>query len=97
MKIASSIQSGSSGSWQRPLENFATGLASDNDKVYVLDVSGNMDAFSAKTGCSVWKSSADTGYFSSGLAMSADKVYSGGEGASVGCLDKSTGKFQWSF
>ena len=29
--------------------------------------------------------------------MSTDKVYGGGEGASVGCLDKATGKFQWSF
>lgn len=88
---------GSSGSWQRLLENFATGLAADSDKVYVMGISGNIDAFSIQTGASIWNSSADTGYFSSGVAMSTDKVYGGGMVASVGCIDKSTGKFQWSF
>ena len=86
-----------SGSWQRPLENFATGLVSDNDKVYVLDISGNIEAFSIKNGSSLWKSNANSGYFSSGLVSSADKVYGGGEVASVGCIDKSTGNFLWSF
>ena len=40
---------GSSGSWQRPLENFATGLAADNSKVYVMDINGDLYAFSTQT------------------------------------------------
>ena len=89
--------SGSSGSWQRPLENFATGLASDNDKVYVMDNFGTVSTYSTQSGVSIWNTSSQTGYFSSGLYLSFDKVYGGGSVASVGCIDKATGKFQWRF
>ena len=88
---------GSSGSWQRPIENFATGLAADNDKVYVTDIFGTVSAYTTQSGSSVWNTSSDTGYFSSGLYLSPDRVYGGGMGASVGCIDKATGRFEWSF
>lgn len=88
---------GSSGSWQRPIENFATGLAADNDKVYVMDNFGTVSAYTTQSGDSVWNTSSDTGYFSSGLYLTSDRVFGGGSGASVGCIDKATGKFQWSF
>lgn len=87
----------SGGSWRRPIENFATGLAADNDKVYVMDIFGTVSAYTTQSGDSVWNTSSDTGYFSSGLYLSTDRVYGGGMGASVGCIDKATGKFQWSF
>jgi outer membrane protein assembly factor BamB len=62
-----------------------------------MDISGTVAAFSTQTGASVWNTSSDTGYFSSGLYQSTDKVYGGGSVATVGCIDKSTGKFQWNF
>jgi FOG: WD40-like repeat len=89
--------SGSNGSWQWPLQNFATGIVADNNNVYVGDIFGNVAAFSAQSGASVWNSSADTGYFAGGLVQSGDRVYGGGSVASVGCLDKATGILQWSF
>jgi outer membrane protein assembly factor BamB len=88
---------GSSSSWQRPIENFATGIAADDSKIYVMDINGNVGAYSTQTGASLWNSSADIGYFASGIVQSADKVYGGGQVAAVGCVDKATGKFQWSF
>jgi outer membrane protein assembly factor BamB len=88
---------GSQTGWQRPIENFATGLAADNSQVYVGDIFGNVGAFSTQNGASVWNSSADTGYFAGGLVQSGDRVYGGGSMASVGCLDKASGMFQWSF
>ena len=88
---------GSSRFWQRPIENFATGLTADNDKVYVTDLFGTVSAYTTQSGRSVWNTSSDTGYFASGLYLSPDKIYGSGMGASVGCIDKSTGKFQWSF
>jgi hypothetical protein len=88
---------GSSGSWQRPLKNFATGLTADNTKVYVGDIFGNVAAFSTQNGVSIWNSSDNIGYFSGGLTQANDRVYGGGAGASVGCLDKATGTFQWNF
>ncbi len=88
---------GSSGSWQRTLENFATGLVADNDKVYIMDNFGTVSAYTTQSGGSVWKTSSTIGYFASGLYLSSDKVFGGGSGASVGCIDKATGKFQWSF
>lgn len=89
--------SGSNGSWQRPLQNFATGLVADSNKVYVSDIFGNVAAYSALTGLSVWNSSADTGYFAGALVGSSDRVYGGGAGASVSSLDKATGTVEWSF
>jgi outer membrane protein assembly factor BamB len=88
---------GSSIAWQRAIDNFATGLVADNDKVYVLDNFGTVSAFTTQSGGSVWNSSSTVGYFASGLYLSSDKVFGGGSGASVGCIDKATGKFQWSF
>jgi outer membrane protein assembly factor BamB len=88
---------GSNGSWQRPIENFATGLAADNDKVYVTDIFGTVSAYTTQSGSSIWNTSSDTGYFASGLYLSSDKVFGSGMGASVGCIDKATGKFEWSF
>lgn len=88
---------GSNGAWQRPLQNFATGLVADNNEVYVSDIFGNVNAFSAQTGVSVWNSSADTGYFAGALVGSSDRVYGGGAGASVTCLDKGAGAVKWSF
>lgn len=87
----------SNSSWQRPLENFATSIATDDSKVYTLDIFGNIAAFSTQSGESIWNTSADIGYFASGLVLSADKVFGGGSVASVGCVDKATGKFKWSF
>ncbi len=88
---------GSKTGWQRPLENFATGLAADQNGVYTDDSSGYVSAFSAGTGASTWNSSAQAWYFSSGLIVTDNRVYGGTAMASVGCLDKATGRFKWSF
>lgn len=87
----------SNGAWQRPLQNFATGLVADDNNVYASDVFGNVYSFSTQTGASVWNSSADTGYFAGALVGSSDRVYGGGAGAFVSSLDKATGKVKWSF
>jgi outer membrane protein assembly factor BamB len=87
----------STGSWQRPIQNFATSIAADNDNVYVMDIFGNVQAFSTQTGSSIWNTTTTVGYFASGMVLSSDKVYVGGEVASVGCLDKASGEFEWSF
>ena len=88
---------GFNGSWQRPLQNFATGMAADSNLVYVMDISGNVYAFSTQTGSSVWNSTTNVGYFAQGMASSSNNVYVGGQVASVGCVDKASGKFNWSF
>jgi hypothetical protein len=41
---------GSNGSWQRPIENFATGLAADNYKVYITDLFGTVSAYTTQSG-----------------------------------------------
>jgi len=88
---------GSSVLWQRPIENFATGLAADDGKVFTLDINGNAISYDVKTGSSIWNGSTKTGYWSSGLTTSDGRIYAGGPVASVSCLDETTGQFQWSF
>jgi len=88
---------GSQTGWQRPIENFATALATDCGKVFTMDISGNVNCYNAQTGSSVWNGSSVGGYFSKGLIVSNGRVYGGTQMATVGCLDEATGQFQWSF
>jgi outer membrane protein assembly factor BamB len=82
--------------WSRDIEQFATGLAGADGKVFTIDVSGNVNCYDSQTGESIWEGSVG-GYFASGLVVSGGKVYGGSEFASVSCLDEATGQFQCSF
>jgi len=82
--------------WQRDLENFATGLAAADGKVFTIDVWGNISCYDAQSGESVWNGSIGA-YWGAGLAMSGSRVYGGKAYAEVGALDKTTGEFLWSF
>ena len=88
---------GSSVVWQRSIENFATGLAVADGKVFTMDISGNVNCYDIQNGKSVWNGSSVGGYFAAGLTVAEGRVYGGSEYASVGCLDETTGQFQWSF
>jgi len=68
---------GSSFAWQRPIENFATGIAADKDNVFTMDISGNVKYYETQTGASVWNGSSVGGYFASGLTVAERRVYGG--------------------
>lgn len=87
---------GSHVSWNRDIEQFATGLAADDGNVFTLDTAGNVNCYYSQSGEFLWKSRVD-GNFASGLVVSGNKVYGGSGLASVSCLDEATGQFQWSF
>jgi len=86
---------GSSFAWQRPIENFATGIAADKDNVFTMDISGNVKYYETQTGASVWNGSSVGGYFASGLTVAERRVYGGYRYDSVGCLNEVTGQLQW--
>ncbi len=86
---------GSNVLWQRNIENFATALATDNGKVFTMDISGNVNCYDNQTGKSIWNGSSVGGYFAAGLTAAEGRVYGGYRHASVGCLDEATGQFQW--
>ena len=81
--------------WQSGIEEFATGLAAVNGRVYTIDIFGTINCYKAQTGNSVWSGSVGA-YFAKGVTASGDRVYGGKQGAQVGALDAATGKFQWS-
>lgn len=84
---------GSKISWQRSVENFATGLASDNGKVFTIDIWGTVNCYDSQTSQPVWKGDNVGGYFSKGLIVTNGRVYGGTQMAMIGCLDESTGEF----
>ena len=86
---------GSNVLWQRNIENFATALATDNGKVFTMDIYGNVNCYDNQTGKSIWKGSSVGGYFAAELTVAEGRVYGGYRLASVGCLDEATGQFQW--
>lgn len=88
---------GSNVLWQRNIENFATALATDNGKVFTMDISGNVNCYDNQTGKSIWNGSSVGGYFAAGLTVAEGRVYGGYRHASVGCLGEATGQFQWSY
>jgi outer membrane protein assembly factor BamB len=80
--------------WQRDIENFATGLAAADGKVFTIDIWGKISCYEAQSGKSVWNGSIGA-YWGAGLAASDSMVYGGKSGAEVGALDAATGEFQW--
>jgi len=87
----------SGGSWQRPIEHFATTLAVDDGKVFVVDeTEGNVNCFDSQNGKSIWNYSLNT-WRSGGIVISENKVYVGFPERKVACLDENTGKLQWTF
>jgi outer membrane protein assembly factor BamB len=80
--------------WQRGIENFATGLAANNGKVYTIDIWGNINCYEAQTGKSVWNGSIGA-YWGNGVTASSTMVYGGKSSVRVGALKASTGEFQW--
>jgi outer membrane protein assembly factor BamB len=86
---------GSHAAWERSIPNFATALTTDDDKVFTMDISDNVNAYDQKTGASIWNGSSVGGYFAKGLIVAEDKVYGGYRYASVGCLDELTGQLLW--
>jgi outer membrane protein assembly factor BamB len=81
--------------WLRNIKNFATGLTAFDEKVYTIDVWGNICCYEAQSGESVWNGSIGA-YWGAGVAASSTRVYGGKASAEVGALDSITGKFQWS-
>jgi outer membrane protein assembly factor BamB len=86
---------GSHVAWQRNIPNFATVIATDDGKVFTMDISGNVNCYDSQSGTSVWNGSSVGGYFAKGLTVAEGRVYGGYHYASVGCLDEATGQFQW--
>jgi outer membrane protein assembly factor BamB len=82
--------------WQRDIENFATGLAAADGKVFTIDVWGNISCYDAQSGESIWNGSIGA-YWGAGLVVSDGIVYGGKAVADVGALDADTGEFLWSF
>ncbi len=80
--------------WQINMENFATGLATEDGRVYTIDISGNIICYDTTDGHFVWEGSVG-GYFSEGLVIHQDRVYGGAGAEVVGCLDIRTGRFYW--
>ena len=80
--------------WQADIENFATGLAAKDDKVFTIDVFGNINCFDSTTGNKLWEGSVGA-YDSRGLVIREDRVYGGAGAAVVGCLDIETGNTIW--
>ena len=79
---------------QLDIEHFSTGLATADGKVYTIDIFGGITCYDAKTGDFVWKESIG-GYRAKDLVIYDDKIYGGTSSASVGCLDKETGRHLW--
>jgi len=86
---------GSREAWQRDIPIFATALSTDDNKVFTMDISGNVNCYDQQTGASLWNGSRVGGYFAKGLAVGEGRVYGGFRYASVGCLDEATGQFEW--
>ena len=80
--------------WQIDLENFATGLAAEDGRVYTIDIFGNIACYDSTTGGIVWEGSVG-GYFSEGLVIYEDRLFGGSGGEVVGCLEKRTGRHLW--
>jgi outer membrane protein assembly factor BamB len=81
--------------WQRDIENFASGLAAADEKVYTIDIWGNICCYEAETGEFVWNGSIGA-YWGKGVTASSSMVYGGKASGEVGALDAATGEFQWS-
>jgi len=81
--------------WQRDIENFASGLAAADGKVYTIDIWGNICCYEAQTGEHVWTGSIGA-YWGKGVTASSSMVYGGKASGEVGALDAATGEFQWS-
>ena len=80
--------------WQVNLKDFATGLLAKEERVYTIDISGNIICYDTTDGHVVWEGSVG-GYFSEGLVVNQDRVYGGAGVEVVGCLDIRTGSFYW--
>jgi outer membrane protein assembly factor BamB len=81
--------------WQRNIENFASGLAAADGKVYTIDIWGNICCYEDETGESVWNGSIGA-YWGKGVTASSSMVYGGKASGEIGALDATTGEFQWS-
>ncbi len=88
---------GSQVAWQHKIQNFATALATDDGKVFTMDISGNVNCYDSQSGVSIWNGSSVGGYFAAGLTVAEGRVFGGYRHGSVGCLDEATGQFQWSY
>lgn len=84
-----------SGSWQRPIEHFATTLASADGKVFLTDAQGNVECFDAGTGRSIWNGTGLGGQNSAGLVVANGCLYGGMRWGYVGCMDEATGQDKW--
>jgi hypothetical protein len=60
--------------WQRDIENFATGLAAADGKVYTIDIFGEINSYEVQNGESVWTGSIG-GYWCAGLVVSDNRVF----------------------
>ena len=80
--------------WQVDIENFASGLAAADGRVYTIDIFGDITSYDAMTGDVAWEGSVG-GYFSKGLVIYEKWVYGGAGSGVVGCLDIKSGRHLW--
>ncbi|MCW4034003.1 MAG: PQQ-binding-like beta-propeller repeat protein [Candidatus Bathyarchaeota archaeon] len=81
--------------WQNRIENFATGLAVNNGKVYIIDISGNICSYGTEYGNKNWQGSIGA-YWGEGVTASNSMVYGGKAAGEVGAIDSKSGQFKWS-
>jgi len=83
----------SSTNWKYNLDNFATALAFDNEKVFVTDNPGNVQCLDASSGNVIWTATVG-GWTSNGhpIAVSNGVVYVGVAGGEVVTLSESSGE-----
>jgi outer membrane protein assembly factor BamB len=83
------------GSWQRPIQNFATTLTCADGKVFTTDGQYNVNCYDAKTGRSIWNGTGLGLLVSRNLAVADGVVCSGMKSGTVGCADEATGQLKW--
>ena len=83
------------GSWQRPIQNFATTLTCADGKVFTTDGQYNVNCYDAKTGRSIWNGTGLGLVVSKNLAVADGVVCSGMKSGAVGCVDEATGQSKW--
>jgi hypothetical protein len=79
--------------WQRDISQFATGFTAENNRVFIMDINGDIVCYDAEKGQTIWNGGIG-GYFCSGLTANAN-IVCGGKPFGIGVLDASSGKSQY--
>jgi outer membrane protein assembly factor BamB len=77
---------------QHSLENFASGIAAADGKVFTIDAEGNVNCFDAQTGAQVWSNVAGGYSLSNSITVYNGVVYAATKGGVLVSLNENTGK-----